>query len=116
MDKIKESLLAHNIDDAKACLSRKKSIFAGWRLLYRLLEALIGPDAKIYACCGVQYALEKPSMDLPEELCLGSAADIDNIMKKQCSIDGTICVKCYYMSYNILLKGLLKELAHKEFI
>ena len=44
-------------------------------------------------------------MDLPEELCLGSAADIDNIMKKQCSIDGTICVKCYYMSYNILLKG-----------
>lgn len=117
MDKIKESLLAHNIDDAKVVYQGRKAYSQGGDCYIGYLKPLIGPDAKIYACCGVQYALEKPSMDLPEELCLGSAADIDNIMKKSnVPLDGTICVKCYYMSYNILLKGLLKELAHKEFI
>jgi len=117
MDRIKENLHNHNIDDSKVVYQGRKAYSRGGDCYIGYLKPLIGPDAMIYACCGVQYALEQPSMDLPDELCIGNASDIDKIMEKSnVPLDGTICVKCYYMNYNILLKGLLKELDHKEFI
>ena len=81
------------------------------------LKPLIGPDCKIYACCGVQYALANPSRDLPEELCLGSAFDLKNIIKNSSKpLDGSICVKCYYMNYNGILKSMISNIDHKEFV
>jgi len=55
--------------------------------------------------------------DLPDELCLGDAADIEGIIdRSNIPLDGSICMKCYYMNYNILLRGMLKSVVHKEFV
>ncbi|WP_145021446.1 hypothetical protein [Geobacter argillaceus] len=58
-----------------------------------------------------------PSRDLPEELCLGRAVDLETILARSTTpLDGSRCVKCYYMNYNTLLRGMLKSVAHKEFV
>lgn len=95
----------------------RKGFERGGDCFIGFLKPLIGPDAKVYACCGVQYALEVPSKDLPEELCLGHALELDEIMERSAvPLDGGKCVKCYYMNYNILLRGMLKSVVHKEFV
>jgi organic radical activating enzyme len=117
MDGIKDYLRQHSVDDGKVVYQGRKSYLNGGDCYIGYLKPLIGPDARIYACCGVQYALETPTKDLPDELCLGDALDIDKIMKKSnVPLDGSICVKCYYMNYNILLKGMLKDVVHQEFV
>jgi len=117
MDSIREYLNKNGIDDSKVIYQERKAYSRGGECYIGYLKPLIGPDAKVYACCGVQYALEKPSKDLPDELCLGNALDMDKIIERSnIPLDGTICIKCYYMNYNILLKGLLKEVVHKEFV
>jgi hypothetical protein len=78
---------------------------------------LIGPDSKVYACCGVQYALDPPSYDLPEELCLGSALDLEAIFNRSdLPLDGSICKKCYYAGYNEMLEGLVSPFNHENFV
>lgn len=117
MDIIKSYLAEKKINDSKVVYQGRKSYTRGGDCYIGFIKPLIGPDAKIYACCGVQYALEKPTKNLPKELCLGNALDISAIIRKSnMPLNGTICAKCYYMNYNILLKGMLKEVAHKEFI
>lgn len=117
MDSIKKKLDEMHINDSRVVYQGRKAFTQGGDCYIGYLKPLIGSDAKIYACCGVQYALEKPSKDLPSELCLGDAVEIDKIMRKSnLPLNGSICVKCYYMNYNILLKGLLSDLDHKEFV
>jgi len=81
------------------------------------LKPVVGADAKIYTCCGAQYALVNSSRDMPEQLCLGDARDIPKVIQNSNKpFDGSICVKCYYKNYNDLLAGLLSETRHREFV
>lgn len=83
------------------------------------LKPVISPDMKVYACCGVQYALEKPSLSLPEELCLGSLQDFANrkMMVSQPAFPGAkLCKRCYYGDYNRVLGALLSDTIHREFL
>jgi organic radical activating enzyme len=117
MEALKNALMKMNVDDSKVIYQGRKSFDRGGDCYIGYLKPLIGPDAKIYACCGVQYALEVPSKDLPEALCLGCALDLEAILEQsETPLDGTKCVKCYYMNYNTLLSGMLKTVVHKEFV
>jgi organic radical activating enzyme len=117
MDILKRSLKTREVDDNKVIFQGRKAFERGGNCYIGFLKPLIGPDAKVYACCGVQYALETPSKDLPQELCLGDALNINEILARSANpLDGSICVKCYYMNYNTLLSGMLKSVVHKEFV
>jgi organic radical activating enzyme len=117
MDMLKETLRSRGVDDAKVVYQGRKAFERGGDCYIGYLKPLIGPDAKIYACCGVQYAFEVPSKDLPQELCLGDALQINKILENSnIPLDGSRCVKCYYMNYNTLLRGMLMSVVHKEFV
>jgi len=117
MEQLKETLRSRGVDDAKVIYQGRKVFERGGECFIGYLKPLIGPDGKVYACCGVQYALEVPSRDLPAELCLGNALDIAGIIdRSSVPLDGSICLKCYYMNYNTLLRGMLKSVVHKEFV
>lgn len=117
MEILKNILKGKDVDDAKVVYQGRKAFERGGDCYIGYLKPLIGPDAKVYACCGVQYAFEVPSKDLPQELCLGNAVDIIKITENSnVPLDGRKCVKCYYMNYNTLLRGMLKAVVHKEFV
>lgn len=79
------------------------------------IKPLIAPDFKMYLCCGVQYALAKKSLDLPDELCMGTALNLEKTYQNfEPKI--TKCVSCYYTNYNNILAALQQDLIHKEFI
>lgn len=81
------------------------------------LKPLVGADRQVYACCGVQYAFDEPSKDLPKSLSLGDALDLKKIYKRSNQpIDGSICKKCYYSSYNNVLEGMLSNQQHERFL
>lgn len=83
------------------------------------LKPVIAPDLKVYACCGVQYALDTPSLSLPEELCLGSLQDMAAraVTGNQKPFPGAQnCVRCYYGAYNRVLGALVSDTVHKEFL
>lgn len=117
MEELKDILSKYSIDDSRVVYQGRKAYERGGDCYIGYIKPLIGPDAKVYACCGVQYALEEPSKDLPEQLCLGNAIDIDKIVENSnVPLNGGVCVKCYYMNYNTILKSLVKKVVHKEFI
>lgn len=117
MESLQFKLRDKKVHDSKVIYQGRKAFERGGDCYIGYLKPLIGPDAKVYACCGVQYALAVPSKDLPQELCLGNAVDINKIVKQSnVPLDGSICVKCYYMNYNTLLRGMLMSVVHKEFV
>ena len=79
------------------------------------VKPLIAPDFKMYLCCGVQYALKENTLDLPDELCTGSAKDLD-LVYKTIRPFRTKCISCYYTGYNNILNSLFSGMIHKEFI
>jgi len=110
-------LAEDKIDQSRVIYQARKDYVQGKDCYICYLKPLVGPDGKIYACCGVQYALETASKDLPSELSIGDSADIEKIIEKSnIPFDGSKCVKCYYDNYNIILKGMLSEIKHKEFV
>ena len=67
--------------------------------------------------CGAQYALKIPSKYMPPELCLGSAFDLDKIIKNSSKpFDGSICYRCYYENYNKILGTILAKTEHMNFV
>ncbi len=105
------------VDDSKVIYQMRDKYTEGGPCFICYLKPVIGPDARVYACCGVQYALETPSRDLPEELCLGEAKNLRQIIARSDEpLDGSICSKCYYSSYNSLLGAMLNKIDHKEFV
>jgi len=117
LEQLKETIRNRGVDDVRVIYQGRKAFDRGGDCFIGYLKPLIGPDGKVYACCGVQYALDVPSRDLPDELCLGDAVNIAGIIdRSNIPLDGSICMKCYYMNYNILLRGMLKSVDHKEFV
>ena len=110
-------LRAKGIPDDLVIYQGRKDYLQGGDCRIGYLKPLIGPDCKVYACCGVQYALATPSYDLPGELCIGDALKLTDMYKGPVKVlDGRICKKCYYMGYNNALAKLLRSLDHEEFV
>jgi organic radical activating enzyme len=79
------------------------------------VKPVIAPDFKMYLCCGVQYALAQPSRDMPEELCMGSALDLDAVYSNIKAVT-VPCVRCYYGAYNTILHAIHNPPDHLDFI
>jgi len=110
-------LRASQVSDDLVIYQGRKAYERGGLCFIGYLKPFIGTDCNIYACCGAQYALDPPSRDLPEELCLGSALELDKIYGRESKpLDGSICKRCYYGSYNEALGNMLKTLQHGEFV
>lgn len=105
------------LDDSLVIYQGRKEYTKGTDCYICYLKPVIAPDLKVYACCGAQYALETPTKDMPEELSLGDARDIWQIIDKSIKpFNGAKCVKCYYSGYNSLLNSLLSKIEHQEFV
>jgi len=81
-----------------------------------LLKPVVDAGGYILPCCGVQYALEKPSRDYEPSMRMGHIRDFEDLIHKQKFFDGSRCVKCYYYGYNLVLGTLLKGLKHVNFV
>lgn len=103
--------------DSKVIYQPRKEYTRGKDCLIGYVKPLIAPNFNVYMCCGVQYALEPMTKDLPDELCLGSALNLRDIYSNP-SPQKVSCVRCYYQNYNELLKTLsrLDSIAHRDFI
>ena len=87
------------------------------RCVLGYIKPVVAPDFKMYLCCGVQYALDPPSQDLPETLCMGSAKFLDDLYDPgSFRVFKTNCAKCYYHGYNDLLLPITESIRHKEFL
>lgn len=114
---VKRTLRESNVDDDIVIYQSRNVPTIGGDCYICYLKPMIGADCKVYACCGIQYALKKPSKSLPKELCLGSAFDIEDIIKKSRKpFDGNICHRCYYDNYNKILGSILAKTQHMEFV
>lgn len=117
MDKIKEHLKLEGINDSIVIYQGRKEYTKGTqKCLISLLKPVINADGNIYPCCGVQYALEEPSRDCNTIMSMGKADSLFDIYNNQEFFDGTICDRCYYNEYNILLNQLTEDVKHKEFL
>jgi MoaA/NifB/PqqE/SkfB family radical SAM enzyme len=117
MSEIKDKLNKRGVDDSLVIYQGRKNPEHGGDCYICYLKPLIGADCQVYNCCGVQYALKDSTRNLPEELSLGSAFDLPEIISNSSkAFDGSICHKCYYMNYNRVLSGLLSDIKHKNFI
>lgn len=83
------------------------------------LKPVISPDLKVYACCGVQYALTERSRKLPDELCMGTLTDYARMIENSDTsplLNAKMCVRCYYGDYNRVLDALVTRVDHKRFV
>jgi len=80
MNKLKTEV-TKQVDCSKVIFQGRDKPEKGGDCYICYLKPVISADGKIYACCGVQYALTPPSKYLPEELCLGEISDIDSIIE-----------------------------------
>lgn len=111
------NLREYSIPMDRVIFQGRKEFVQGGDCRIGYLKPLIGPDCKVYACCGVQYALDPPSYDLPEELCIGDALKLREMYQgKQKPMDGSVCSVCYYSAYNEAIANMLEPLEHVDFV
>ncbi|MFH1545347.1 MAG: radical SAM protein [archaeon] len=117
MGAVREELKRRKVNDELVIYQgRKESTKGTKRCLISLLKPVVGPDGKLYACCGVQYALANPSRDYEKAMCMGEAKKIDELFKEQKYFDGSVCIKCYYSQYNEVLGIITSKVRHEEFV
>lgn len=117
MEYVKGELERMGVDDSKVLYQLRAEYDVGHPCYICYLRPTIAPDGKVYACCGAQYALSDEQRDLPEELCLGDAENLEEIISNSGHpFDGSICKKCYYKNYNNCLAVMLNGLGNKEFV
>jgi organic radical activating enzyme len=80
------------------------------------IKPVINPDFKMYMCCGVQYALDPPSLNMPDELCMGSALNLDAVYSNGRPPFPVNCKRCYYNSYNVVLRTMRQQPHHIDFV
>lgn len=112
-DSIKKAL--HGLDDRVIYQPRNKHTQSA-ECLIGYIKPLIAPDFKMYLCCGVQYALEPASKDLPEELSMGDARNLSAVYDGIQKPFKVKCVRCFYENYNAILRPLVHGIEHKDFI
>ena len=117
MEFVRSSLAKMKIDDCRVVYQARNQPTKGGDCYICYLKPVIGPDAKVYTCCGAQYAFDPPPHDMPKELCLGDARDLESIIaNSRKPFDGSICSRCYYSQYNLVLRTMLSEIKHAEFV
>jgi len=117
MDFIRGFLVSRKVDDRLVIYQGRKEYERGGDCYICYLKPFICADRRVTTCCGSQYALEPPTYDFPQELTLGDAFDLKEIIAhSNIPFDGSICAKCYYMTYNRVLEGLLSDIRHREFV
>ncbi len=109
--------ISTEVNDRLVIYQGRKSYTKGDDCYICYLKPVIAADGKVYTCCGAQYALPAATKDMPVKLCLGDALNIATIISKSNKpFDGSKCFKCYYSSYNHILKNRLSNIKHKEFV
>ncbi len=117
MEFIKKFLLGQGVNDDLVIYQGRKGFTAGRKkCLISLLKPVVSAKGEIFPCCGVQYALEKPSLDYESAMCMGTISDIESIYENQKHFDGSICTRCYYSDYNDVLDILTLKIEHLEFV
>lgn len=117
MDIVKAAIKECGVDDRLAIYQGRKDFTRGVKNCWiSLLKPVISADGKVFPCCGAQYSLETPTLNMPPELCMGEIEDLDEIMSKQQKLDGSICYRCYYDNYNTILDSLLSPVNHGVFV
>jgi MoaA/NifB/PqqE/SkfB family radical SAM enzyme len=89
-----------------------RSVFAKGtkRCLISRLKPMIAASGLVYPCCGVQYAGAGSELrTMPRRFSMGYWTEYDNMAP----FDGSVCAKCYYEDYNVILDGLTTPLEHK---
>ena len=117
MESIAAFLQAHKVSDDLVNYQSRSSWTTGQNPCYiSLLKPLIGADGYLYPCCGTQYALKIPSRDYEKTMRMGKATDLPELIERQSFFNGTICSKCYYENYNIVLNRLMNGMPHEQFL
>jgi organic radical activating enzyme len=113
-----ERMLKHYGEDCSRIIfqGRKQFVHGQKKCYISLLKPVISAEGKLFPCCGVQYALENPSLDYEKTMCMGSIKDLPSLIDKQKYFDGSNCVRCYYSDYNYLLGALMSNLRHVKFV
>ncbi len=116
--KVRQYLEFADVLDNKVIYQARNAPEHGGHCYIGCLKPVIGADAKVYPCCGVQYALKDPSRKLADQFCLGNALDLEKIAERYSAkpFDGSICERCYYGGYNRVLQALLLEVEHGDFV
>jgi organic radical activating enzyme len=116
MIKIKAGLIDLNVDISRVIFQGRKTFVHGEAPCYiSLLKPVVSAEGKLFGCCGVQYALEKPSKDYEKTMCMGSWRDLPKLIEQQKFFNGSKCYRCYYSEYQIL-GDILKSLEHTKFV
>jgi len=114
---VKKEMKDRGVDDQLVIYQGRNEPTKGGPCYICYLKPIIGADCKVYACCGAQYALKTPSRYMPQELCLGSAFELEEIIKNSDKpFDGSICYRCYYDNYNKILETILAKTEHMNFV
>jgi len=115
---IKKKLRKLGVDDSKVNYQARKKFTRGTRNCYiSILKPVITPRGTIQPCCGVQYRLEKPTLDYdPDADMKYPAKQIDRLYEEQAFFDGSQCYRCYYSAYNEVLSILLRGVKHLRFV
>lgn len=117
MHKIKDMLYLNMVDDSLVIYQGRKEFVKGTKkCLISLLKPVINADGNIYPCCGAQYAFDPPTLDCSTVMSMGKINDLKSIFEEQKNFDGSICSRCYYNEYNVLLEKMTEKLKHKDFI
>lgn len=104
------------IDEKVIYQSRVNPIRGYKKCLVSILKPTIAADGKIYPCCAIQCAIKKEKHDFPERYNMGDYKDLHKVVKNQRYFDGSVCDICYYSHYNDLLKIMMEDVAHKEWV
>ena len=117
MGSIAVYLHSHKVSDNLVNYQSRSSWTTGQNPCYiSLLKPVIGADGYLYPCCGTQYALKNPSRDYEKTMRMGKAMDLPELIERQSFFDGSICSKCYYENYNIVLDRLMNGMPHGQFL
>ncbi len=117
MDNIKTQLKEAGVND-KIVLYQDRSTYknGGKECRISLLKPVLAPDGWLYPCCGVQYALPEAEGLFPQQMRMCKIDEIRNYFSQQTMFNGSICSKCYYSSYNNVLKILTDSYEHGVFV
>lgn len=117
MDTVRHAVHLEGADDHLAIYQGRKDFTRGTKQCWiSLLKPVISAEGKVFPCCGAQYSLTTPTLNMPPELCMGEIKDLDDILAHQWHFDGSICYRCYYSNYNMMLGSLLSPVEHQAFV
>ena len=115
MATVRETLQAMCVDDSLVIYQGRKTYTKGAKdCLISLVKPVISADGGWYPCCGIQYALDTPGLDFEPSMCMGT--DPIDIIENQKPFDGSVCKRCYYDAYNVVLNAACSDYQHENFV